>query len=87
MIRMIKKFLLNEFKQIDDKIMKMINIGLGISLLIGTIGIALILIYNSYSCSYDTFKAGFILIKTSLTFSAQFVACGLGCNKIRKERI
>ena len=83
---MVKK-ILNEFEKIDNRILKIVNIGLIISLIIGVIGSCLILTYNTYATSYDYYKAGFILIKTAITFSAQFIACGLAFNEIIKEKV
>ena len=83
---MIKKFL-NEFKQLNTKVIRIVNIGLCVSLAIGIFGILLIIIYDTYSGLYDLYKAGYILIKTALIFSAQFVSCGLVFDKILKENI
>ena len=63
--------------KIDKKIATIVNAGLLLSLVIGIIGVILIFTYNEYRLVYDFYKAGFILIKTSIIFAAQFIACGL----------
>ncbi len=82
---MIKKVLI-ELKELDNSIIKIMNNGFAFCFGIGIIGIVLLLTYNTYSVSYDIYKAGFILVKTSIIFAAQFFACGFVANKLRKGK-
>ena len=83
---MLIRIILKGLDNVNYRIIKIVNIGLCVSLITGLIGILLILTYNTYSVTYDYYKAGFILIRMSLLFSAQFLACGLAFQKIIKER-
>ncbi len=82
-----KRDILNKLLPIDKKIMKIINRGLWISLIIGVIGIFLILAYNTYSVTYDFYEGGFILIKTGLAFAAELIGLGIATNKLIKEKV
>ena len=78
-----KKVLL-DILEIDTKIMKIVNVGMVFSYILGVIGALFLLTYNTYKVSYDCFKAGVILTKTAMAFAAQFIACGIALNKIKK---
>ena len=82
-----KKKILIEINEIDDRIFKIINMGLAFSLIVGILGILLLHTYNTYPVSYDFYKGGLILIKTSFVFSAQFIASGFITDKLLKGKI
>ena len=79
--------ILEEFGEIDVKLMKIINIGLIFSFGVGMIGLILLLTYNTYFVTYDFFEAGFILIRTSFAFAAQLIGCGFLSDKLIKNKI
>ncbi len=79
--------ILKEFDEIDNRIMRYINIGLSISFGICALGIVCLLIYNKYGVSYDTYNCGLILIKTGIIFVAQCFGCGFVTDKLIKNKI
>ncbi len=81
------KKILSEIKQINKKVIKIINYGFTFCFAVSIIGLLLMLTYNTYSVSYDFFKAGIILIRTSILFAAQFVACGFIMDRLKKGKI
>ena len=83
---MVKEILSLLFRM-DEKILKIVNFGLLISLLLGLIGIMLVLTYDTYQVKYDFYRAGYILIQTSFVFAAQFIGCGMVFEKILNREI
>lgn len=83
---MIKK-LLGELKEVDNSIMKIMNYGFLFSFAVSILGALLLLTYNTYCVSYDIYQGGLILIKTGLTFVAQFLACGFVVDKWNKGKV
>ena len=83
---MLKK-IIDEIKEMDISIMKMVNNGLFFSFSIGILGLLLLLTYNTYSVSYDIYQGGFILVKTGLIFAAEILGCGFVVDKLNKGRV
>ena len=81
------KKVLIEFLEIDAKVMTIVNNGLVASFLIGLIGLYFILAYNKYGITYDFLKAGLILAKAAMIFSAEFIGTGFAIDKILKRKI
>jgi len=80
---MIKK-LIDNVKNIDKKILKIMNIGFKFSFIICVISCAVSLSYILNPISHILFNSGIILFKTGLTFASAFFVCGFAMDKIKK---
>ena len=81
---MIKEFI-NDFKNIDSKIMNVINIGFKVSLIISLFSGYILTLYSTYPISHIAYLCGLNLFRLSLTCIATFITCGMSTNKIIKE--
>lgn len=70
---------------LDDHILKIIQFGLKISILICAISIVVLLIYRTFYISHDLYEGGIILFRTGLLFAVQFLICGIAINKISRD--
>ena len=83
---MIKKIIEN-IKNIDKKILKIMIFGLKFSFIICIISCIISLYYISNPISHILFNSGIILFRTSLTFASAFFVCGFAMDKIKKQLI
>ena len=81
---MIKNFI-NIFKDLDKLAKKIMKNGLRFCLIIGSIALLILIIYE---CSFTIpllFDIGFGLFKISLIFGIEFIICGFVADKIKKQ--
>lgn len=69
-------------KNINKKILHIINSGFVFSSFLILIGIVLLLLHRQFFISYELIEASMIIFKTSLFFAMQFLICGVAFNKI-----
>lgn len=69
----------------EEPILKLVQMGIKLSIIICAISITILLIYNKYYISHDLYAVGFILFRTGLLFAIQFLICGIAFNAIRKQ--
>ena len=75
------------FKNLDSKTIKIIKNGLKFCTIICTIAIAILLVYIFTNTSPIIYEIGIILFKTSLLFSVEFLICGIVVDSIKKQLI
>ena len=78
---MIKEFI-NDFKNIDSKIMKVMNNGFKVSLFISLFSGYVLALYSTYPFSHVAYFCGLSLFRLGLTCLAAFFTCGMSINKI-----
>jgi len=83
---MIKK-LIDNIKNIDKNVLKIMNIGLRFSFMICIISCAVSLYYISNPISHILYNSGIILFKTGLTFASACFVCAFAMDKIKKQTI
>ena len=77
--------LIDNFKNIDKKIIKIMNIGVNFSFIICIISCAISLYYILHPISHILFNSGILLFKAGLTFASTFFVCGFAMDKIKKN--
>ena len=80
---MIKEFI-NEIKNIDLKIIKVMNYGFKTSLLILLLACYVLALYSTYPFSHVAYFCGLNIFKLSLTCLSAFFTCGMAVSKIRQ---
>ena len=83
---MIKK-IINNTKNIDKNILKIMIYGLNFSFIICFISCIISLYYISNPISHILYNSGIILFKTGLTFASAFFVCAFAMDKIKKQLI
>jgi len=83
---MIKK-VIDNIKNIDKKIKKIMITGFNFSFIICVISCIISLYYISTPISHILYNSGIILFKTGLTFASAFFVCGFAINEIKKQTI
>ena len=81
---MIKK-VMDNIKNIDKKIKKIMISGLNFSFIICIISCMISLYYISNPISHILYNSGILLFKTGLTFASAFFVCGFAIDNIKKE--
>ena len=76
------KELFKPVKNINKKILHIINNGFLFSSLLILVGIILLLLHKYFFISFELIEASMIIFKTSLFFAMQFLICGVAFNKI-----
>lgn len=76
------KELFKPVKNINKKILHIINNGFLFSSLLILVGIILLLLHKYFFISFELIEASMIIFKTSLFFAMQFLICGIAFNKI-----
>lgn len=71
-------------KNIDKKIVHIIEKGFLFSSFICLMGIILLLLHNYFFISFELLEASMILFQTSIFFAVQFLICGFAFDKILK---
>ena len=75
------------FLNVDNKIIKLIKIGLKISLFILLIGFIFLTTYLFWVHNYILFKIGILIFELSLYFAADFIVSGIAVDSIKKQLI
>ena len=83
---MIKK-LIENIKNIDKKIIKIMTSGFKFSFIICLISCAISLYYILNPISHILYNSGIILFKTGLTFASAFFVCAFAMDKIKKQMV
>ncbi len=81
---MIKK-LIDNIKNIDKKVLKIMIYGFNFSFIICIISCIISLSYILNPISHVLYNSGIILFKTGLTFASTFFVCAFAMDKIKKE--
>lgn len=81
------KQLTNKIKNLDKKIIKIMDSGFTFSLILSTISAITLLTYDFFYSLPNLFYIGITLFKTSLMFATMFFICGIGFDTIKKELI
>ena len=76
------KELFKPMKNINKKILHIINNGFLFSSFLILVGIVLLLLHKQFFISFELIEASMIIFKTSLFFAMQFLICGIAFNKI-----
>ena len=76
------KELFKPIKNINKKILHIINNGFIFSSFLILVGIVLLLLHKQFFISFELIEASMIIFKTSLFFAMQFLICGIAFNKI-----
>ena len=76
------KELFKPIKNINKKILHIINNGFLFSSFLILVGIVLLLLHKQFFISFELIEASMIIFKTSLFFAMQFLICGIAFNKI-----
>ena len=79
------KELIDNIKNIDKKILKIMISGFKFSFIICVISCTITLYYISNPISHIVYNSGIILFKTGLTFASAFFVCGFAIDKIKKQ--
>ena len=74
--------LFKPIKNINKKILHIINKGFILSSFLILVGIILLLLHKQFFISFELIKASMIIFKTSLFFAMQFLICGIAFDKI-----
>ena len=83
---MIKK-IIDNIKNIDKNILKIMISGLNFSFIICVIACIISLYYISNPLSHILYNSGIILFKTGLTFASTFFVCAFVMDTIKKQLI
>ena len=83
---MIKR-LIDNIKNIDKKILRIMNIGFEFSFVICIVSSLICLSYILNPISHILYNSGIILFKTGLTFASAFFVCAFAIDKIKKQLI
>jgi len=77
--------LYDKFKNLDKKILKIMNSGFIFSFAILIIAMISLFTYEIFYSLPALFYTGISLFKTSLMFACTFVICGIGFDTMKKE--
>lgn len=83
----IVKSLTNKIKNLDKKVIKIMNIGFLFSFILSIISALSLFTYETFYRIPTLFYSGISLFRTSLMFACMFFICGIGFDSIKKERI
>ena len=78
------KTIINEFKNLDDKVKTIMQNGFKFAFLFSIFSALVLLIYKFYMIP-TLYYIGTILFKTSLSFFVYFIILGFGFNIIKKQ--
>ena len=81
---MIKK-IIDNIKNIDKKILKIMFLGFKLSFIICILSCAISLSYILNPISHITYNSGLILFKTGITFAVSFFISAFAMDKIKKQ--
>lgn len=83
----IVKSLTNKVKNLDKKVIKIMNIGFLFSFILSIISALSLFTYETFYSIPTLFYSGISLFRTSLMFACMSFICGIGFDSIKKERI
>jgi hypothetical protein len=78
------KMILNKFKELDNKVKKIMISGFKFSFIFCIFSVLILLIYNFHTLPI-LYDMGTILFKTSLMFFIDFIILGFGFDTIKKQ--
>lgn len=78
------KMIINKFKNLDDKVKKIMINGFKFSFVFCIFSALILCMYSLYMLP-TLYYAGTILFKTSLMFFADFIILGIGFDTIKKQ--
>ena len=81
------KKLINDFKNIDISIVKVMKNGFKFSFVLCLMATYILFLYITNPVSHITFKIGYSVVKCSLTFFVSFLVGALASDKIQKVRL
>lgn len=81
------KQIIDKIKNLDKKIIKIMDSGFIFSFILSIISVIFLLTYNFFYSFPNLFYIGINLFKTSLMFACMFFICGIGFDTIKKEMI
>ena len=79
------KNFLPKFNDIDDKIKKIIKIGLYFSSLLAIISSIILFTYLTYIKTLTVYYLGLSILKLGVILATAFIIAGLGTDRIKKE--
>lgn len=77
--------LLDKIKNLDTKIVKIMNTGIIFSFIITLISVATLITYEAFYSLPSLFYIGISLFRTALTFGIMFFICAIGFDTVQKE--
>ena len=80
------KMVINKFKNLDDKVKKIMINGFKFSFIFLIISVLVLIVYKLYMLPV-IYYCGTILFKTSLMFFVDFIIIGFGFDVLRKQMI
>ena len=81
---LLKKFIPN-IKDIDKKVIKIMKIGLIISVLLSILSTLILSAYLTFFKSINVYYLGLMLLKLSILLATAFMIAGLSTDRIKKE--
>ena len=81
------KMFINEFKNIDESIVKIRTIGVKVSFIIGLFFTYILFLYSKNPVSQFAFDIGYSGVKLCLMFLVSFYVCSFAFNIIRNGNI
>lgn len=82
---MLFKKLIPNFKNIDEKIKKLIKIGLYISASLAIISSLIMFIYLTWFKTLTVYYIGLTILKLGVILATAFIIAGLGTDRIKRE--
>lgn len=81
---LLKKFIPN-IKDIDKKVIKIMKVGLIISVLLSILSTLILSAYLTFFKSINVYYLGLMLLKLSILLATAFMIAGLSTDRIKKE--
>ncbi len=81
---LLKKFIPN-LKDIDKKVIKIMKIGLIISVLLSILSTLILSAYLTFFKSINVYYLGLMLLKLSILLATAFMIAGISTDRIKKE--
>lgn len=77
--------IINKFKNMDKKIVKLIDIGLWISFLVSVLGLIILLIHYKVYISAELYYIGIEIFKIGLIGAVSLIVCSCGLWLVKDE--
>lgn len=74
-----------EFKNLDEKVRKIMVNGFRFSLLVSLIGTLFLACYITFNTSNFVYYIGLKILFLSISFGASFIACAFAINRIKND--
>lgn len=81
------KKIINDLKNIEKPILKVMIKGFKFSFLVCLIAFTILIVHNQYPYSHIVYDSGILLFKTGLMFAVEFVICAIATDTIKKQMI